>query len=130
MEVTVDKELQDAVALIYQRGFAKGMEAGIKINTIADEEDDESNELDPDTLSPDERAFWEHGYTAGFDEAIEIYEGDEEEPEETEKGTYDEGYDDGYEEGLRVASLNMVSVENNAYNKGYEAGEQAGLEDL
>lgn len=127
MEVTVDKELQDAVALIYQRGFAKGMEAGIRINDISESEPEGSNELDPATLNQDERAIWDHGHMTGFDEAVEIYE-----PQDGEeaKETYDDGYDDGYEEGVRVTSLDIAKVENDAYNKGFEAGEQIGQEEF
>ncbi len=135
MQVTVDKELQDAVALIYQRGFAKGLEAGIRINDVAGSEPEQSNELDPETLNMDERAIWDHGHMTGFDEAVTIYEGDDETGEinrdaedDESDAAYEDGYDDGYEigydEGVRVTSLDIAKAENDAYNNGYDAGER------
>ena len=74
MEVTIDKELQDAVAKIYRQAFNKGYETGVQARDIVESEPENSNVLDPATLNTDERAIWEHGFDQGFDDAVAILE--------------------------------------------------------
>jgi hypothetical protein len=73
--------------------WSAGYEAGLNAHLVTNDEPDA--DFDPDTLSEDERVFYDLGYDDGYVDATD---------EETEKDQYghgyDEGWDDGYEAGV------------------------------
>lgn len=84
--------------------FTAGFEAGLRADDIQKSEEESGEvtpiEIDPDTLSEDERVFYDAGYDAGFDQAVsdQIDENDI-------SFAYEDGYDDGFNAGRKSVPL-------------------------
>ena len=90
----------------YDRGFNDGYDAGVRAASIVNVEhiagEETPTELDPDTLSEDERVLYDIGFEAGQVAA-------------NMEAHYDRGYEDGYEIGSEESYTE-------GFNDGYEEG--------
>lgn len=92
---------EEAYRVGYQDGLADGLQAEQKIQDIV-ENDDQPEQVDPDTFSEDERAFFDLGFQAGHDAAVDFDIAsrlDEVYSEGYEQGRED-GFNDGYDEAM------------------------------
>ena len=129
-----------------QKIFEDGYDLGLKIGKIV-AHDDQPEEFDPDSLSEDERAFYDKGYDDGWEQgwAHLDYKGTkntsqmESEEDQYAKG-YDAGYEDGYanlapngghmeDKGSSIKSKPDAHIDEYSYEQGYEDGFNTGSDE-
>lgn len=94
--VYTEEDLDEA----YEEGYVLGLKIG---GLVA--QDDQPDEVDPETFSEDERAFYDLGYDTGYQHGYDagILDADHENVEiptsMTADDAYDQGYADGYHDG-------------------------------
>ena len=123
MKFTIDEEIQNAVATIMQRGVSIG--ADLRADVICANEPLNSNTLDPKTLNFDERAIWEHGHAAGYDEALaDLENADPDSVEDDEEAVtiYNDGYEEGRNAGYAEGRLESINDQEEQEAEAYEEG--------
>ena len=123
-----NKKLMDLVKTIRdderQKIFEEGYDLGLKIGEVV-AHDDQPEVFDPDTLSEDERAFYDLGYGTGYEECFEENMDENDNLDDTEDSTstnyssYERGYNKGYDNGYEVGNEEGYGV---GYDEGYEEG--------
>ena len=101
----VDGDLKEIVTKIYNAGWSKGFDVALEVSKVSADEPDGSNDFDHKSLNSDERAIWEQGHTAGYDEAVTDYERAQstDSPDELENKSYNSGYEEGFDDGVASA---------------------------
>ena len=108
-----------------QKLFEEGYDLGLKIGEII-AHDDQPETFDPDTLSEDERAFYDLGYGTGYEECFEenmdengkVFD-DTKDSISTNYSGYERGYNKGYNAGYDVGNEEGYGL---GYDDGYEEG--------
>ena len=99
-----------------QKLFEEGYDLGLKIGKIM-AHDDQPEEFDPDSLSEDERAFYDKGYDDGWEQgwAHLDYKGPKNKCQKnSEDDQYTQGYDAGYEDGYANLAPNGGNMTNSS----------------
>ncbi len=96
----------DVQSEVHKRIWSEGFEAGVQAQKACGE--DPVPEIDPDTLDPDQRAFYDAGYSDGYNkgyadsavDAVDDVAGTF--PDEGDSDRETEAYNDGHDDGGRA----------------------------